>query len=60
MLPWDYWGISRELRPGVPVSVASAPGSICLRPSWPIRSPTESASAKPTARMRPFECRRSS
>jgi hypothetical protein len=21
-LPWDYWGISRELRPGAPVSVA--------------------------------------
>jgi hypothetical protein len=24
MLPWDYWGIARELRPGVPVSEATA------------------------------------
>jgi hypothetical protein len=24
MLPWDYWGIARELRPGVPVSAATA------------------------------------
>jgi hypothetical protein len=20
MLPWDYWGISREMRPGVPLA----------------------------------------
>jgi hypothetical protein len=26
MLPWDYWGLSRELRPGVPVSAA-----VCAR-----------------------------
>jgi hypothetical protein len=24
MLPWDYWGIARELRPGVPVLAATA------------------------------------
>lgn len=24
MLPWDYWGISRDLRPGAPVSEAAA------------------------------------
>lgn len=24
MLPWDYWGIARELRPGVSVSAATA------------------------------------
>jgi hypothetical protein len=24
MLPWDYWGLSRDMRPGVPVSEAAA------------------------------------
>lgn len=24
MLPWDYWGISRDMRPGIPVSEAAA------------------------------------
>jgi hypothetical protein len=24
MLPWDYWGIARDLRPGIPVSEAAA------------------------------------
>jgi hypothetical protein len=24
MLPWDYWGISRAMRPGIPVSEATA------------------------------------
>ena len=24
MLPWDYWGISRNMRPGIPVNAADA------------------------------------
>ena len=24
MLPWDYWGMSRDMRPGIPVSEAAA------------------------------------
>jgi hypothetical protein len=24
MLPWDYWGLSRDMRPGIPVSDAAA------------------------------------